>query len=106
MRDLAFWGLTLCLLAAAVTVVTAKSLFRAAFALSAALVATAGFYLLLTAHGHGSPGRTARLCRHAKPIAVAVYEKVGLGMLRRAWINVDLVWAAALVVTGLFTRWR
>ena len=49
MRDLAFWGLTLCLLAAAVTVVTAKSLFRAAFALSAALVATAGFYLLLTA---------------------------------------------------------
>jgi NADH-quinone oxidoreductase subunit J len=48
-KDLAFWGLTLCLLAAAVTVVTARSLFRAAFALSAALVATAGFYLLLTA---------------------------------------------------------
>lgn len=49
MTDLAFWGLTLCLLAAAVTVVTAKSLFRAAFALSASLIATAGFYLLLTA---------------------------------------------------------
>ena len=49
MRDLAFWGLALCLLAAAATVVTARSLFRAAFALSAALVATAGFYLLLTA---------------------------------------------------------
>ena len=49
MRDLAFWGLTGCLLAAAATVVTAKSLFRAAFALSGALVTTAGFYLLLTA---------------------------------------------------------
>jgi len=46
---LAFWGLALCLVAAAVTVVTAKSLFRATFALSAALVTTAGFYLLLTA---------------------------------------------------------
>jgi NADH-quinone oxidoreductase subunit J len=34
---------------AAIAVVTAKSLFRAAYALSAALVVTAGFYLLLTA---------------------------------------------------------
>ena len=49
MRDLAFLGLAACLLAAALAVVTAKSLFRAAFALSAALVATAGFYLLLSA---------------------------------------------------------
>jgi NADH-quinone oxidoreductase subunit J len=48
-RDLAFYGLAVCLLAAAAAVVTAKSLFRAAFALSLALVATAGFYLLLTA---------------------------------------------------------
>jgi NADH-quinone oxidoreductase subunit J len=48
-RELAFWGLAACLLAAAVAVVSARSLFRAAFALSAALVATAGFYLLLTA---------------------------------------------------------
>lgn len=49
MRDLAFFGLAACLLAAGAAVVTAKSLFRATFALSAALVATAGFYLLLTA---------------------------------------------------------
>ena len=49
MRDLAFFGLAACLLAAALAVVTAKSLFRAAFALSGALVATAGFYLLLSA---------------------------------------------------------
>ena len=50
MRDLAFWGLAACLLAAALAVVTTKSLFRAVFALSGALVATAGLYLLLTAH--------------------------------------------------------
>ncbi len=47
--DLAFYVLSACLLSAAVLVVTAKSLFRAAFALSAALAATAGLYLLLTA---------------------------------------------------------
>jgi NADH-quinone oxidoreductase subunit J len=47
--DLAFFGLATCLLAAATAVVTARSLFRAVFALSAALVATAGFYLLLSA---------------------------------------------------------
>ena len=49
MRDLAFWGLAACILVAAATVVTAKSLFRAVYALSLVLVATAGLYLLLTA---------------------------------------------------------
>lgn len=49
MRDAAFWGLAACLLVAAATVVTAKSLFRAVYALSLALAATAGLYLLLSA---------------------------------------------------------
>ncbi len=29
-----------------------------------------------------------------------VYEKLGVGLLRKAWVNLDLVWAAALIVTG------
>jgi hypothetical protein len=33
-------------------------------------------------------------------IAVVVYRKVGLRMLRTMWINLDLIWGAALVVTG------
>lgn len=33
-------------------------------------------------------------------IAVAVYEWVGLAFLRRGWINLDLVWALALIGTG------
>ena len=49
MRDVAFFFLSACLLATSVAVVTARSLFRAVFALSAVLVATAGFYLLLSA---------------------------------------------------------
>lgn len=35
-------------------------------------------------------------------IAILVYEWFGLGFLRRGWINVDLLWTAALVLTGLF----
>ena len=31
-----------------------------------------------------------------------VYRKLGLALLRTAWFNLDLIWAAALVVTGLF----
>jgi hypothetical protein len=33
--------------------------------------------------------------------ALLVYEKFGLAMLRRSWFNLDLIWATALVVTGL-----
>jgi hypothetical protein len=51
----------------------------------AALVHTAG-YLLVTGG-----------------IAVVVYERVGLRFLRTAWVNLDLVWAIALVITGLAT---
>jgi hypothetical protein len=34
-------------------------------------------------------------------IAVIVYEKVGLRFLRKAWVNLDLIWAVALVLTGV-----
>lgn len=36
-------------------------------------------------------------------LAVLVYEKVGLRILRRAWINVNVLWAAALIVSGILT---
>jgi hypothetical protein len=32
--------------------------------------------------------------------ALAVYHRFGLGLLRTAWVNVDGIWAGALVVTG------
>jgi hypothetical protein len=53
--------------------------------ITAAAVHTAG-YLLVTG-----------------AIAVIVYEKVGLRFLRTAWVNLDLLWAIALVVTGVAT---
>lgn len=36
-------------------------------------------------------------------LAWVVYRKFGLALLRKAWVNFELVWAAALVVTGLVT---
>ena len=36
-------------------------------------------------------------------VAWVVYRKLGLALLRKAWFNFDLVWATALVATGLVT---
>lgn len=35
--------------------------------------------------------------------AWAIYEKFGLGLLRKAWVNLDLIWAVALLATGGLT---
>jgi hypothetical protein len=32
--------------------------------------------------------------------AIAVYDWVDLAILRGAWINLDLIWTAALAATG------
>jgi hypothetical protein len=34
-------------------------------------------------------------------IALAVYQWFGVAFLRKGWINLDLIWTAALVLTGL-----
>jgi hypothetical protein len=36
-------------------------------------------------------------------IAVAVYEIVGLAILRHAWLNLDQIWAVALIGAGTAT---
>ena len=33
-------------------------------------------------------------------VAVVVYQKVGVEVLRRAWVNLDFIWTGALVVVG------
>jgi hypothetical protein len=33
-------------------------------------------------------------------IAATVYEWVGVEILRRAWLNADLIWTLALLTTG------
>ncbi len=36
-------------------------------------------------------------------IAIVIYEKVGLAILRSAWINLDVIWAGALIAAGLLS---
>lgn len=38
-------------------------------------------------------------------VAVVVYHKLGLRLLRTAWVNLDLLWAGALVVTAVAVVW-
>jgi hypothetical protein len=35
--------------------------------------------------------------------AWVVVDRLGLGLLRKAWINLDVIWAAALILTGCLT---
>jgi len=53
--------------------------------LAAVGVHTAGMYLVMGA------------------IALLVFEKVGVAILRRAWFNLDRVWAGALIAAGMGT---
>ncbi|NIN71963.1 MAG: hypothetical protein GTO46_08570 [Gemmatimonadetes bacterium] len=53
--------------------------------LAAALIHTAG-YLFVTGL-----------------VATVVYKKLGLRLLRTMWINLDLVWAGALIITAILT---
>ena len=36
-------------------------------------------------------------------IAVVVYQKLGLRLLQRMWINVNVIWAIALIITAVVT---
>jgi hypothetical protein len=38
-------------------------------------------------------------------VAWIVFAKLGVGLLRSAWINVDVIWAAALILSGVITLW-
>jgi hypothetical protein len=59
--------------------------------------------------GAGLPGWSATLIHSAGYLAatmlaaVLVYEKFGVGVLRRVWVNLDLIWAGALIGTGVLT---
>ena len=35
-------------------------------------------------------------------VAIVVYEKLGVAILRRAWFNIDFIWMLALMITGVF----
>jgi hypothetical protein len=53
----------------------------------------AGGLVILAAH-------TVAMLLVMGAVALAIYETVGLALLRRAWVNLDLIWAAALMAAG------
>lgn len=69
----------------------------ASFVTGVARVAAPGF--LAAAVGMHTLG----LLVVAGAVAVVVYEKAGLALLRSAWVNLDLVWTLALVAAGVAT---
>jgi hypothetical protein len=36
-------------------------------------------------------------------VSVVVFEKFGVGLLRKAWLNLDVMWAASLITAGVVT---
>src|SRR5438874_4290105 len=36
-------------------------------------------------------------------VAIVVYERLGIAFLRRAWLNVDLIWTVTLLLAGVIT---
>ncbi|MEV4119976.1 hypothetical protein [Micromonospora sp. NPDC049645] len=49
---------------------------------------------------------TVAMLGTALVIALLVYQVLGVGVLRRAWFNVDRLWAGVLVAAGLVTLLR
>jgi len=78
-------------------------------ALSSPVLAASGIHAHHAAIAPSLPGTAAlALALHTfaylSVLAFAawiVYRKLGLALLRTAWLNLDLIWAGALVVTGL-----
>jgi hypothetical protein len=65
-------------------------------------------------HGHGAPlglslamalaavgVHTLAMAVTTALVALVVYEWIGLAVLRRAWFNLDRLWAGALIAAGI-----
>lgn len=80
-------------------------------------------FLGMTATAHGASCHAGSVAGSAEPLtgllatlvhgagylvvtalaAWIVFEKLGVGLLRKAWLNLDLIWAFALMATGGLT---
>jgi hypothetical protein len=63
---------------------------------SSSLVSDATIPIALAALGV----HTAAMLATIAVISFAVYNWIGVGFLRRGWVNLDMVWIAALVTCG------
>ena len=75
---------------------------------AAATVAAADHHHAHHAHAMAANAAVAAVALHTAAYftvmvlaAWIVYRKLGLGLLRKAWFNMDWLWAGALVLTGI-----
>jgi len=110
-RDLAIWSLLMATAHGAGLMVLPVMLSAAERSPDAVHVGHAGHGGLALAGiaGPSFPAWSATLLHSAGYLAatmlaaVLIYEKLGVGVLRRIWVNVDLIWAGALIGTGVLT---
>jgi hypothetical protein len=69
----------------------------------------AGCHATGAATANAATAATATLAHGAGYLVVTaaaawlVFKKLGVGILRKAWLNLDLMWAIALIGTGILT---
>jgi hypothetical protein len=100
MRDLFFWSF---LMAAAhgAGLMVAPTLLEISAAVGeggAGLASGAGVMMAVGLH-------TLAMLAVMAIVALIVYRKLGLKILRQGWINFDLIWAVALLVVGATALW-
>jgi hypothetical protein len=100
MRDLFFWSF---LMAAAhgAGLMVAPTLLEISAAVGeegAGLASGAGVLMAVGLH-------TLAMLAVMAIVALIVYRKLGLKILRQGWINFDLIWAVALLVVGATALW-
>jgi hypothetical protein len=100
MRDLFFWSF---LMAAAhgAGLMVAPTLLEISTAgghQGADLASNAGVFIGVGLH-------TLAMLIVMAVVALIVYRKLGLKILRQSWINFDLIWAVALLVVGATALW-
>ncbi|MDZ7582421.1 MAG: hypothetical protein U5R30_18005 [Deltaproteobacteria bacterium] len=94
MRDLFFWSFLMAAAHGAGLMVAPTLLeISAAGQQGAGLTSGTGMILAVGLHTLAMLGVMAI-------VAVIVYRKIGLKILRQSWINFDLIWAVALLVVG------
>jgi hypothetical protein len=100
LRDLFFWSFLMAVAHGAGLMVapTLLEIVSAAAANSNSTSLTAGSGLGLAVALH-----TLSMLLVSAGVAIVVFRKLGLAVLRRSWINFDLIWAVALLVVGSIT---
>jgi hypothetical protein len=95
MRDLFLWSFLMAAAHGAGLMVapTLLEVGHAAAAQTAVLSAGTGMLLAVLLH-------TAAMLAVMLLVALVVYRKLGLKILRSSWVNFDLIWAVALLVVG------